>query len=67
MTVYKFEVARVEESELPGLMEATSPTPPGEFKTLYAVAETEEKALEKVDTYVAKTKYSQIEDKKIIR
>lgn len=67
MTIFEFKIARVEENELPSLMEAESPIPPGEFKTLYVVAETEEKAIQKADAYVAKTKYAEIEDKKIIR
>jgi hypothetical protein len=36
------------------------------FKTLYTHAETEEEAIAKVDAYVSRTSYRNIEDKKFI-
>jgi hypothetical protein len=65
MTVFEFKLAKVPEIELSSIKEASQPT--GEYKTLYAVAETEEIAFQRVDYYVSKTKYADIEDKKFIR
>jgi hypothetical protein len=65
MDVFEFKIAQVEESELPDVLKADQPT--GEFKILYAICNTEEEALKKVDAYVAQTKYADIEDRKIVK
>jgi len=65
MNIFEFKIAHVEEAELPTVMEATQPT--GEYKTIYVMAETEEDACNRADDYVSKTKYVDIEDKKIVR
>lgn len=65
MIVYEFKVAQVEENELPVVMETETPT--GAFKTLFAITETEQQAIDIVDAYVSKTKYADIEDKKVVK
>ena len=65
MTVFQFKVCKADQNELPIVMETAQPT--AEFKTLYAVCETEEEAVTLVSSYVSLTKYAEIEDKKIVR
>jgi len=77
MNVYSFRIAYTSEDELQALKEqkdfdpdklVLTVLPDGQpsFKTLYTHAETEEEAIAKVDTYVSRTSYRNIEDKKFI-
>ena len=77
MTVYSFRIAYSSEDELQALNEqkdfdpeklVLTVLPDGQpsYKTLYTRAETEEEAIAKVDGYVARTPYRNIEDKKFI-
>ena len=73
MKTYEFKLALKSEEELatteaanvPGPTE-TLPNGESKVKTLYAITETEEEALEKVDAYVAKTQYRDIPDQLIV-
>jgi hypothetical protein len=77
MNVYKFRIAYFSEDELQQLKEqpdfdpeqlVLTVLPDGQpsFKTLFTRADTEEQAKEKVDDYVSRTPYRNIEDKKFI-
>jgi hypothetical protein len=77
MNVYSFRIAYTSEDELQALKEqkdfdpdklVLTVLPDGQpsFKTLYTHAETEEEAIAKVDAYVSRTSYRNIEDKKFI-
>ena len=77
MNIYSFPIAYLSEDELKALesqpdFDPTSvprsilPNGQPTYKTLYARAETEEQAKERVDAYVAITPYAEIEDKKFV-
>ena len=63
VNIFGFKIALVKESELPNI---TGESEPAIFKTVYAKADTEEEAFQKVDLYVKNTKYADIEDRKIV-
>jgi hypothetical protein len=77
MNVYSFRIAYSSEAELQALQEqkdfdperlVLTVLPDGQpsYKTLYTRADTEEEAMAKVDVYVSRTPYRNIEDKKFI-
>jgi hypothetical protein len=77
MNVYKFRIAYFSEDELQALNEqpdfdpetltlTTLPDGQPSFKTLFCRAEHEEEAKGRVDEYVSRTPYRNIEDKKFI-
>jgi hypothetical protein len=76
MNVWEFKIAIQTEEQLAKMTElsesgASPQTMLAEvenvqFKTLYAITETEEEAIKRVDAYVAATKYADIENNKIV-
>lgn len=78
-TAYSFRIAYQSEEELRQLQEqgnqvdpetlvlTTLPDGQPSYKTLYASGETEDEAIRKVDAYVSKTAYREIEDGKTIQ
>ena len=77
MNVYKFRIAYSSEEELQDIKKqpdfdpeqlVLTILPDGQpsYKTLFTHADSEEQAIEKVDEYVSRTPYRNIEDKKFI-
>ncbi len=64
---FVFNVAAVEENQLPELAQWEEIPKEIQYKTIYVVGKDENEALGKAETYLAKTQYKTIKDRSIIR